>query len=110
PERVGMFPDHLDAALLTISRHLLVRGATLAYGGHLGKEGYTAALFDLVRAHQQMSGFPPVERIVNYAGWPLPLTREQRAKFQSLTTFVRTAMPPEVAVLEPETFVPEPKY
>jgi hypothetical protein len=110
PERVGMFPDHLDAALLEISRHLLVRGATLGYGGHLGSAGYTAALFDLVRAHQQTSGLPPVQRIVNYVGWPLPLTREQRAKFQSLATYVRTAVPPGVAAIEPETFVPEPKY
>jgi hypothetical protein len=110
PERVGMFPDHLDAALLEISRHLLVRGATLGYGGHLGSAGYTATLFDLVRTHQQMSGLPPVKRIVNYVGWPLPLTREQLAKFRDLAIFVRTAVPPGVAAIEPETFVPEPTY
>jgi SLOG cluster2/TIR domain len=110
PERVGMFGDHLDAALLEISRHLLVRGATLAYGGHLGSAGYTTALFDLVRAHQETSGLPPVERIINYVGWPLPLTREQRAKFKSMATFVRTAMPPDVAALEPETFLAEPQF
>jgi hypothetical protein len=109
PERVGMFPEHLDAALLEISRHLLVRGATLGYGGHLGSAGYTAILFDLVRTYQQMSGLPPVERIVNFVGWPSPLTREQRAKFQSLATFVRTAVPAGVAAIEPETFVPEPE-
>jgi hypothetical protein len=110
PERVGMFPDHLDAALLEISRHLLVRGTTLAYGGHLGSAGYTTALFDLVRAHQQQSALPPVERIVNYAGWPLPLTRQQRARFQGVATFVRTDMPADVAAMEPDTFVPEPAY
>jgi SLOG cluster2 len=110
PGRVGMFPDHLDAALLEISRHLLVRGATLVYGGHLGSAGYTTALFDLVRAHQQQSALPPVERIVNYAGWPLPLTRQQRARFQGVATFVRTDMPPDVAAMEPEAFVPEPSY
>lgn len=109
-EQAGMFPDHLDAALLEISRHLLVKGATLAYGGHLGSAGYTVALFDLVRAHQQMSGVPPVERIINYVGWPLPLTRKQRAKFQSLATFVRTDAPTGIAALEPGTFVPEPSY
>ena len=76
PGRVGMFPEHLGAALIDISRHLLVRGATLAYGGHLGSTGYTTALFDLVRAHQQQTVMAPVERIVNYAGWPSPLTRK----------------------------------
>jgi hypothetical protein len=110
PERAGMFPEHFDAALLEISRHLLVRGATLAYGGHLGSEGYTVALFDLVRAHQQMSGLPPVERIINYVGWPVPLPRDQRAKFQGLATFVRTEAPTGIATLEPQTFVPEPSY
>jgi hypothetical protein len=110
PERVGMFPDHLNAALLEISRHLLVRGATLVYGGHLGSEGYTTALFDLVRAHQQQSALPPVERIVNYAGWPLPLTRQDRAKFRGVATLVRTDMPADVAAIEPDTFVPEPSY
>ena len=68
-----MFQEHVDAAMLEISRHLLVRGAALSYGGHLGKEGYTTALFDLVLAHRQMSGLPPVERIINYVGWPLPM-------------------------------------
>jgi hypothetical protein len=110
PGRVGMFPDHLDAALLEISRHLLVRGATLVYGGHLGSAGYTTALFDLVRAHQERSTLPPVERIENYTGWPLPLTRQQRAKFQGVATFVRTDMPADVAGLEPATFLPDPSF
>jgi hypothetical protein len=110
PARVGMFPDHLDSALLEISRHLLVRGTTLVYGGHLGSAGYTNALFDLVRAHQERSTLPPVERIVNYAGWPLPMTRQQRAKFQNVATFVRTDMPADVAGLEPATFLPDPPF
>ncbi len=110
PGRVGMFPDHLDAALLEISRHLLVRGATLAYGGHLGITGYTRVLFDLVRAHAETSGLPAVERIVSYIGWPVPLTLEQRAEFKNMATFVRVAMLPEVAALDPTTFVPEPQF
>jgi hypothetical protein len=110
PARSGMFPEHLNAASLEISRHLLVKGASLAYGGHLGGAGYTLALFDLVRAHQQMSGLPPVERIINYAGWPLPLTDDDRAKYRGSAKFVRTDVPPGVAELEPQTFVPEPAY
>jgi hypothetical protein len=107
PGRVGMFQEHLGAALIDISRHLLVRGATLAYGGHLGSTGYTTALFDLVRAHQQQTVMAPVERIVNYAGWPSPLTTQDRAKFRGVATFVRTERPADVVGLDP-TFVPEP--
>jgi SLOG cluster2 len=102
-----MFQEHLGAALIDISRHLLVRGATLAYGGHLGSTGYTTALFDLVRAHQQQTVMAPVERIVNYAGWPSPLTTQDRAKFRGVATFVRTERPADVVGLDP-TFVPEP--
>jgi hypothetical protein len=110
PERLGLLPDHLDAALLDISRYLLVKGASLAYGGHLGNEGYTIALFDLVRAHKDMSRLPPMERIVNYVGWPLPLTIEQRAKFKEQATFKRTERPAGIDTLEPETFVSEPAF
>lgn len=111
PGRVGMFQEHVDAAMLEISRHLLVRGAALSYGGHLGKEGYTTALFDLVLAHRQMSGLPPVECIINYVGWPLPMPPPQQlAKLIKQATFERMAMPPGVAELEPQTFVPEPSF
>jgi hypothetical protein len=110
PERFGLLPVHLDAALLDISRHLLVRGARLLYGGHLGSAGYTVALFDLVRSHEKESGEPGVERVVNYVGWPTPLTKEQRAKFASQATFKRIARPDGIEALEPETFVAEPIF
>ncbi len=109
----GLFPEQLDEALLDISRHLLVQGATLAYGGHLGSTGYTVALFDLVRAHQAVTALPPVERIVNYVGWPLPLQTlpvKQRADLQKVATWLRTPRPPGVEALEPATFLEEPAY
>jgi hypothetical protein len=110
--RYGVLQEHLDAALVEVSRYLLVRGASLAYGGHLGKQGYTVALFDLVRAHQAMSGLPPVQRIQNYVGWPLPretLPKAQLAEYQHLATFIRVPRPDGVADLEPDTFVAEPE-
>jgi hypothetical protein len=111
PQRVGMLREHLDDALLEISRHLLVRGASLAYGGHLGGEGYTVALFDLVRAHQQMSGVPPVDRIVNYVGWPLPNpTVAQRARYKDQATFVRVARPEGIEALDPKALAAEPAF
>jgi hypothetical protein len=109
--RQGLFREQLDAALLDISRHLLVQGAALAYGGHLGSHGYTVALFDLVQAHQALTTLPPPERILNYVGWPLPLQTlpvKQRADFQKVATYLRTPRPPGVEALEPATFVEEP--
>ena len=67
-------------------------------------------MFDLVRSHEKESGEPGVERIVNYVGWPTPLTKEQRAKFASQATFKRIARPDGIEALEPETFVAEPIF
>jgi hypothetical protein len=108
--RFGAFPGHLQAALVEISRHLLIRGANLAYGGHLGDEGYTQTLFDLVRSHQAETSLPPVERIANYIGWPVPLTDKERATYRPVAKLIRTPRPDSVEALEPSTFVAEPTF
>ena len=111
--RHGLLPEQLGEAMVEISRHLLVRGATLAYGGHLGDEGYTQVLANLVQAHQNLSTLPPVERILNYVGWPLPydaLPVDQRAKYERLVTFVRTPRPGGLERIDPHLFVVEPAY
>ena len=110
-ERYGLTPAHLNATLHEISRQLLARGAILEYGGHLGPEGYTVALFDMAKAYSGMSGLPPAERIVNDVGWPLPLQTlppEDRAKYQRVAKYRRIPRPAGVEFLEPETFGEEP--
>ncbi len=111
--RHGLTAQHLDAALIEISRQLLVRGAILEYGGHLGAEGYTLALFDMAREYATLSGLPPAERIINDVGWPLPLEAlppEVRARNQRVGIFRRIARPEGVEDLEPATFVEEPEF
>jgi hypothetical protein len=108
--RAGALPAHLRAAMVDISRHLLVRGASLAYGGHLGDAGYTRTLFDLVRSHEELAVLPPVERIVNYVGWPLPLSDKQRADYRQVAKLIRTPRPDGIEALEPAAFVAEPPY
>ena len=84
-EACGLDPLHLDACMLEVSRYLLIKGATLAYGGFLGPAGYTQRLFDLVLAHNSLEGVAPVERIVNYRGWPLPrLSIAKRAEVKKV--------------------------
>jgi hypothetical protein len=112
-ERYGVTSAHLDAALYEISRQLLARGACLEYGGHLGAEGYTVALFDMAAAYSALSGLPPAERIINDVGWPLPLQTlpiPARAKYQGVATFRRIPRPDGVASLEPGTFLEEPAF
>ena len=100
---------HLERVMLEISRYLLVQGATLAYGGHLGSEGYTQRLFELVRTHNGRSGVEPYQRIVNYVGWPLPRpTRAQESALKWVATLEPLSRPLDVdESLDPE-FVAEP--
>lgn len=112
-ERYGLRPEQLDDAMIEISRHLLARGAVLAYGGHLGSAGYTQALADLVAAHQSLSTLPPLQRIENFIGWPLPFAQmpvERKAELVKLLTFVRTPRPDGVETLDPQVFLAEPAF
>ncbi|MCG6895533.1 MAG: TIR domain-containing protein [Thiocapsa sp.] len=79
--RFGFDEVHLEGAMVELSRYLLLKGATLVYGGHLGDEGYTQVLFELVRAHHCLEGVDRVERIVNTVGWPLPYGQELVARY-----------------------------
>lgn len=112
-KRCGLLPEQLDDAMVEISRHLLVRGAVLAYGGHVGSDGYTRALADLVAAHQSLSTLPQLERIENFIGWPLPFAKmpvDRKAELMKLVTFVRTPRPCGVEKLDPHAFLTEPEF
>jgi hypothetical protein len=109
----GLIPAHLNSALDEVSRQLLVRGASLEYGGHLGAESYTFALFEMVRAYSQLSGLPEAERVINDVGWPLPhatLPADVRAKFTGVATLRRIDRPAGVEELDPLEFIKEPKF
>lgn len=45
-ERLGFMEDHFRLALAEIGRAILVSGGSLAYGGHLRRDGYTVFLID----------------------------------------------------------------
>lgn len=95
--RWGMDQLHLTQTMLELSRHLLIKGASLAYGGHLGQEGYTSRLFELVRAHNSQEGVEPFKRIINHRAWPLPtLSKQQRAEIKLVSTIVPIERPADV--------------
>lgn len=56
--------------MLDLSRYLLIKGATLVYGGHLGAESYMQKLFELVRTHNSLEDARPFERVVNHRAGP----------------------------------------
>lgn len=98
--RYGMTESQMDSMLNDVSLQLLVNGATLVYGGRIGSDGYTLALFDMVRSYSGNSGLPPVERVRNYVGWPLPNPEAVRAKYINEATIVPVPRPDELADLE----------
>lgn len=67
--RFGLTDLHLRDAVIELARHLLAAGATLVYGGDLRDEGFTRALFQLVRDHNA-AGSEPYDRIINVVHWP----------------------------------------
>jgi SLOG cluster2/TIR domain len=96
--RYGMDELHFDSVMAEISRYLLIKGATLVYGGHLGKKGYTERLFELVRTHNNPEVYgSPVSRIVNVRGWPLPrLTVDLKAEEQDAGEIIEIPRPADI--------------
>ncbi len=97
-QRFGFDDLHFRGAMVELSRYLLIKGATLVYGGHLGVEGYTQVLFELVRAHHCLEGIDQVDRIVNTVGWPLPYDQKLVATYAKVARLERIARPADLDV------------
>lgn len=95
-QRFGFDELHFRETMIDLSRYLLLKGATLVYGGHLGDEGYTRALFELVRAHHNLKTIPRMERIVNYVGWPLPYNQDLVATYSPVARLKRIGRPADL--------------
>ncbi|HWT48837.1 MAG TPA: hypothetical protein VN255_09745, partial [Mycobacterium sp.] len=106
--KFGFSPIHLRDAMLDLSRYLLISGATLVYGGHLRQEGYTIALIELVRTHNQMEGVKPVERIQDYLAWPMTVTDAERSRLKEFAQIIRVPRPEGVDESVHPDFVEEP--
>ena len=108
--RYGVDKLHLDAAMLEVSRYLLIQGMTLVYGGHLGSKGYTDQLIEMVRAHNNLDGVDPVNRIINYVGWPVPVTTSLRSKYKYEATLEPVTRPADINEQMDMDFKLEPDY
>jgi SLOG cluster2/TIR domain len=83
-DRYGLDDVHLRNVMLENSRYLLIKGATLAYGGDFRESGYTQSLIELVRAHNDVPGVEPFERVVVHRAWPFPrLDVNRRAELKA---------------------------
>jgi hypothetical protein len=80
-------------------------------GGHLGAEGYTLKLFELVRTHNAREGIEPFDRIVNHRGWPLPrLTVEQLAELNQVSRTKELPRPADIDETLDPAFTDNPNF
>ncbi len=109
---LGLGPEHLKDAFVEVSRHLLARGATLAYGG-APKRDFTETLFDLVQIHMDDNELP-FERIRSYFAKPFVGADQDayRARHFREATMIDVPTPPDVdgfPLLDSEVVSPEDK-
>lgn len=91
--RHGLDSLHFEGAALELARYLLLKGGTLVYGGHLGSQGFTSSLIELVAAYNQREGVDPIQRIENVIGWPLPFSKTLKSRYKHCATLVRVPRP-----------------
>jgi hypothetical protein len=89
-ERHGIIEEHVQHAFVEIARQILAAGGSLAYGGHLEAEGYTATLLALLRTYSKADR-PPRERVRQYLARPIweKLTAEQRKDLATYMTWIK---------------------
>ncbi len=66
----GIGTLHVDDAAFALARHLIARGAVLAFGGDLKPGGFTLKLLSLLPY-----GSPPERRLRNGVAWPIWLNQ-----------------------------------
>lgn len=113
--RYGLRTAHLDSILLDLSRYLLVAGVRLAYGGHLGPDGYTLRLADLLRDPivEQLRGTPITEQatpeLVTYLPWPMLASVRDEARLGPLVDMLRCSRPTDIDESLDQFFVASPE-
>lgn len=100
--RYGLRRAHLDSILLELSRYLLLAGVRLAYGGHLGADGYTLQLADLLRDPivEQLRGqrhwSQNAAELVNYLPWPMLASVHDEARLGMMVDVIRCDRPMDI--------------
>jgi len=113
--RYGLRGAHLDSILLELSRYLLVAGVRLAYGGHLGPDGYTLRLADLLRDPivEQLRGTASSEQaaaeLVTYLPWPMLASVRDEARLGPLVDMIRCDRPSDIDESLDPAFVATPE-
>lgn len=90
-DMLGYGSDMIRDLTIELSRHLMIAGAKLLYGGDLRKDGYTALFSDMSLQYKDYQG--DVDRdtyfFQNYFAWPIHLNFNTETKMQYLNSRVK---------------------
>jgi hypothetical protein len=91
---LGLSLNHINVVVQEITRHLMVRGAELCYGGDLRPGGYTEFICEKARVSKHYAG-KAFQKIKNYLAWPIYLNSDisWEAKNKDVLDIVKVTPP-----------------
>lgn len=97
---LGLNKDHLTITAQDLARHLLIREATLVYGGDLRQDGFTEFIFDEAHALQARTKSQKIY-VENNIAWPIyKKDAEQaklwKAKYRSIARMIELEPPEDI--------------
>lgn len=110
--QLGFSDTHIKDAMIEFTRHLLIQGATLVYGGDLRSGGFTEIFSDLAEQYRLSSVLP----FKNYFSFPIHLTisKADEISFKAKKVEIKRVAPDETLGIDETKFVkpdsPENKY
>ncbi|MDD4591926.1 MAG: TIR domain-containing protein [Parabacteroides sp.] len=107
---IGQNKSHLIQVSQDLARHLLIRGATLIYGGDLREDGFTKFIFSEAHTLQARSRSQSIH-LKNYIAWPIykndsDNVKHWKAKCRPIANMIEIPPPIDVTDLIPNEDMP----
>lgn len=109
---IGQNKAHLTRVAQDLARHLLIREATLIYGGDLRQDGFTEFIFDEAHGLQARTKSQNIH-IENYIAWPIYKNDTEqvtlwKAKYRNIAGMIELTPPDDIdeLIINRDTFLP----
>lgn len=107
---IGQSRSHLIQLSQDLARHLLIRGATLIYGGDLREDGFTEFILNEAQVLQARSRSQSIN-LENYIAWPIYEKDSEnekiwKAKYRPIAKMIEVPPPIDVKDLHDHSFLP----
>lgn len=104
---LGYSLTHLKDVIIETTRHILVAGGKVAYGGDMRSGGFTELFFDLLAYYQPDKEILPNERVYSYLAYPISanLSLEKEAELRQKVSFKRIDPPEDLRIADTKIFL-----